>query len=170
MRLAPLLTQALGKTGNGAWCEVSTPMIAQSRSALAASVSHQRFLPSASVPRQLRRRCNERPFIGSHTVSYILAVQRKHWFLFYMPASMCSRGSEVVSNQYMCMNRRPEAIKTQPLIHCWQVYEAPKIIKVSFKSAHSFRGGARLMPFCYFWMDKETHLIAAQLLQAGIEY
>ena len=27
--LAPVLTQALGKTGNGAWCEVSTPLTAQ---------------------------------------------------------------------------------------------------------------------------------------------
>lgn len=47
MRLAPLLTQALGKTGNGAWCEVSTPMIAQSRSAPA--FPPERVRPTAAV-------------------------------------------------------------------------------------------------------------------------
>lgn len=50
MRLAPLLTRALGKTGNGAWCEVSTPMIAQSRSGLAHICIAPAFPPELFCP------------------------------------------------------------------------------------------------------------------------
>lgn len=118
------------------------------------SASHQRFLPSASVPQQLWRLCSEsdQPLVS--WISYCFVSYC--WFKkhigspLHMPASTCIRGS--VSNQYtpLCKSRIQGFVPTESRCReSQQVNMTAKAVKVGFKSA---------------WMDEETQFMPSQVL------